>query len=271
MKKVLNTILYILFIVFYSISCLTVSSDKFSGYFAYHSTKFLFGKLILLFAVMLAITALNRKNASKILNYHTVYINIVLVALIIDTLFTHLSGSLLYFRVWWLAAIFITEAAVYLGAIIGKFNDFYLFSKKFWRSLAPTYIFTFLLLFARTPADNLTTNFTLGQGTFRLLKFIIENKGNADSEVFYIVAGNVLFFIPIAFLIKALIPSIKYYKILIIGIILPFIVEGYQYIFKCGDVDIDDIVFNIFGFLTGLILCIIEDKYNKAEKKRLSQ
>ena len=43
---------------------------------------------------------------------------------------------------------------------------------------------------------------------------------------------------------------------MMIGFITPLFVEAYQMIFKCGQVDIDDIVLNFGGFLIAFIVYI---------------
>ena len=84
-----------------------------------------------------------------------------------------------------------------------------------------------------------------------------------DSEILFFVVGNIIFFLPISFLLQTYCPKIKAYQQIIIGLSLPFIVEGYQFIFKCGDVDIDDIIMNFSGFLIGYLLLIIQNKIKK--------
>jgi glycopeptide antibiotics resistance protein len=50
-------------------------------------------------------------------------------------------------------------------------------------------------------------------------------------------------------------------KIMIIGFITPFLAEGYQFIFKCGQVDVDDIVLNFGGFMIAYLVYILIYKF----------
>ena len=120
---------------------------------------------------------------------------------------------------------------------------------------------SFIVVFLRPISNNLTTNLVPGQGTLAYVNYLI--KYPYDSEILFLVVGNIIFFLPISFLLQTYCPKIKAYQQIIIGLSLPFIVEGYQFIFKCGDVDIDDIIMNFSGFLIGYLLLIIQNKIKK--------
>lgn len=158
-----------------------------------------------------------------------------------------------------------SQAGVFTAVTISSDKTNYkAFYRRFWIGFTPIYVYTFALCFARTPfVGNSSTNIKLGDGTFRMLYAFIGNL-NVDFEAPLIFFGNLLILIPLAFILNAIFKKLKTTHIAIIGTITPFIIEGYQYIFKCGDVDIDDIVLNLLGFYIGLIaMNIISKKYIK--------
>jgi glycopeptide antibiotics resistance protein len=258
-----NKIKYALFIVTYFLSCITISTNQFDGYFGYENTNKLLIKFILVFISVTLVTIINKSQQWKLIEFTEIFSNVLLVFYIFDYFVTNISGSTVYYRLWWLCIIYIANAGYYIGLSITRQPNFEKISRKFWLSMLPTYIFTFLLIFARTPNSYFDVNLKLGQGLLSYLNYLITYFQNAAEFLFNFV-GNVAFFIPLPFLTKAVFPKVKYSVIMIIGIIVPFLVEGYQYIFKCGSVDIDDIVFNLAGFLIGFIALIIEGKiHNK--------
>lgn len=256
----------ILFILTYSLSCFTITTDNtaFPSYLRYTGTLNLLIKFAIIFAVMLVVTVINRKNAVKCVNFSSVFLNITTVIYAFDYYSSNVSGSIDYYRMWWLSAIFITQAGFYIGLSVSKTPNFNRLSRQFWLYFLPTYIFTFLLIFARTPNTYFEVNLKLGQGLISQFDYLKSHFSGNTWPLFNFV-GNVAFFIPIAFMIKAIFPKIKNAFILLLSATVPFFVEGYQYIFKCGSVDIDDIVFNLSGILIGFIIFIAEQKINKKQ------
>lgn len=250
-KSKKETLKLIFFIAIYSFSCLLTSKDIEGNIFYYNSLLFQLIKTLAVFLSVYLATVINKNNINKINKYVSVYTALVGIVYFIDNYTINLSGNRTFFRLWWLSLIHITFFAYYLGLISIKKIDFYKLSKEALKGYSVLYAISFLIVFLRPISNNLTFNFSIGSGTLSYINYLIKYPN--DSEILFLVIGNVIFFIPIAFLIKTFFPKIKAYQQLLIGFILPFIVEGYQLLFKCGDVDIDDIIMNFSGFLTGLI------------------
>lgn len=255
---------YFLFTVTYSLSCFTVSTDRAGGYFSCKTTEFLLFKFFLIFFFVLFMTLINKENLKRILDFISVFLNFVLVMFVFDHYVTNFSGSKYYCRMWWLSAIFIVQAAFYIGMSVLKPVDFYTLAKKFWLSFLPIYLMTFLIIFIRKPNSYLTINTKAGSGILNQIEYIKNNFSNTWPIFNYV--GNVVFFVPVPFLVKNMISKIKDYRILIISAVLPFAVEGYQYIFKCGSVDIDDIILNETGILIGFLIFLLEKRIHRQKK-----
>lgn len=256
----INKIKYLIFAVTFVLSCLTISTDRFDGYLSYSNTNLLLIKFALVFVFVLIAALINKNQSKRIVEFSGIFINILLVFFAFDYFVTHISGSIIYYRMWWLCIIFVANAGLYTGLSISCKNEFDAVSRKFWLSFLPTYVFSFLLVFARKPNTYYELNLKFGSGLISYFDYLLSHN---DAEFLFNFVGNVAFFIPVSFLTKALFPKIKNYLILIIGVIIPFCVEGYQYIFKCGNVDVDDIVFNLFGFLLGFFTLLLEKKLHK--------
>ena len=72
--------------------------------------------------------------------------------------------------------------------------------------------------------------------------------------------GNILLFIPIAFIFTSIFRIYKLSTILISSLILSFIIESLQYIFEVGYADVDDIILNVTGAAAGLYLSIFFER-----------
>lgn len=250
---------YIFFIIVYTLSCLTISSDRFDGSLGFASSEQLIFKFTVIFIFAMAAALLNKNQQKKITDFSSVCLNLILILFIFDYFVVDLSGDQDYCKMWWLCSIYITNAGLYIGLSLGCKNGFEKISRKFWLAFLPTYVFSFLLVFLRKPNIYFSVNLKLGDGLISQLEYLLNNFHSYTWSLFNFV-GNIAFFIPVAFLVKAVFKNIKNYGILIIGVILPFVIEGYQYIFKCGSVDVDDIVFNISGFALGYTAMYIEKK-----------
>ncbi len=271
MKTKADKIEYIGFIIVFALSCFTMSRERLGGYFYYNDLKFQFFKMTLVFFAVLLITILNKNNYKQAGIFTSVFINFTIILYTIDYFVTKFSGNLSFYRLWWLATIFISCFAYFIGCHFYATDSRKIYLRKFWLSFIPVYLISFFIIFIRTPADNLTTNFKIGNGMLKFIPYLMRHIN--DSEVLFNVLGNLIFFIPVSFILKALIPKIKTYQIFIIGILIPLFVEGYQYIFKCGDVDADDFIVNVCGFIIGLLLMkadeLILRKIDDKNKKSL--
>lgn len=213
-------------------------------------------------------TYINTDNLQFIKKFEPIVIWIITGLIIFDYYVTQISGSQFLFRVWWMASAIIAQGITFIVITLSKRNtiEYTAFYKRFWLGFTPLYIFVLILCFARNPfGKNLTTNFILGQGTIQMLIAFIKNV-NVSFEAPLIFFGNLVIFVPLAFIINVLFKSLKNKYIALIGTAVPFLIEGYQYIFSCGDVDIDDIVLNLAGFYIGYIIMIINNTTIKNEE-----
>lgn len=259
-----NNIKMILFAVIYSASCFITSKDIEGNIFYYNSLNFQLLKSTVIFILVFLVTIINRKNIEKINNYASIYTAAVGIIYFADNYTFHLSGSLTFFRLWWLSLIHIVFLAYYLGLFAMKEIDFNKLSVKALKGYSVLYAVSFIVVFLRPISNNLTTNIVPGQGTLAYINYLMKYPN--DSEILFLVVGNIIFFLPISFMLQAYFPKIKPYQQIIIGLALPFIVEGYQFIFKCGDVDIDDIIMNFSGFFIGYLLLIIQNRIKKEKQ-----
>ena len=249
----------ILFALVFTLSCLTMNSDKFKGYNGSHGTAFMFLKFaaVILFTIWASMENVN--NTEFVCKTVKSVLLIITPLLIFDYYITQFGGSLFLFRVWWIAYIITASLTVFLTFTVFKAKNYKLFYYDFWKSFTPIYAFTLFIGFLRTPNTRLSTNFKPGHGTFLMLKAILKNP-NIDFEPYLLFFGNVIIFLPLPFILSAFFKKIKPYQLALIGFAAPFIVEGYQYFLKCGDVDVDDVILNWLGFFIGMALFLLIKK-----------
>lgn len=255
-KSFLNNISIFFFAIIFCLSCFTMNSDKLFGYFKYQSTVFIIIKLALVFLLVFAAGLINRKNIVFITKFEPKAVTAITVLLIFDYYVTQLSGSLFLFRALWIAAIFIAQGALFLSMTISQKdkNEYNHFYRHFWYGFTPLYLFTLIICFLRNPFHgSRTTNIIPFQGTFPMLRAFI-NDIHVSFEAPLIFFGNLLIFVPLPFILFSFLKKAKPVHVALIGLVTPIIVEGYQYIFSCGDVDVDDLLLNWIGFFAGFAL-----------------
>lgn len=81
------------------------------------------------------------------------------------------------------------------------------------------------------------------------------------------IIGNILIFLPIGFTLtehkKA---RLNKFSIIVVGLILSFVIECIQYIWKLGVFEVDDLIHNMFGTYIGAhLFCVLQ----KSEEKKL--
>lgn len=275
MKIKRETLTNIFFILAYSLSCLTVTTNRFGtdrGYLTYCGSVKLIIKFLLIFFFCAAGAFVNRKSPKKAAAFACVYINVILLLYSFDYYVTELSGTQDYYKFMWLSAIFIAQAGYRAGDFLGSCAEKSAYAadtaRKFWRAFIPLYVFSFLLIFARKPGIYYSLNLTPFQGMLSEIDYLISHFSGNSWPLFMLV-GNFAFFVPIPLMLKAVFTRLKNIFVLIVGLCVPFAVEGYQYIFKCGSVDIDDIMLNCAGIVTGFLLLLIgESTYKKLAQKQ---
>jgi glycopeptide antibiotics resistance protein len=243
----------IMFALVFVLSCLTMNNIELKGYNSDRGTAFMFFKFAMVIIFNLWVCLKNLKNTEFVSKTVKLTLLIITPILIFDYYVTNISGSIFLYKVWWIAYVMVASATVFFTLTVFKCENHKKFYYDFWLSFTPLYLFTLYIGFLRKPFTGLTTNFKLGNGTFLMLKAII-NRPSIDFEAYLLFFGNIIIFLPLPFIFSALIKRIKPYQIALIGFAAPFIVEGYQYIFKCGDVDIDDVILNWAGFFIGMLI-----------------
>lgn len=266
MKSKLNNMTVILFIGIFSFVCIWISKETINGLFGFNSFFYQLIKLVLVFICVFFSALINKNNIEKTSDYCCYFTMTIAVIYFIDSCFFRLSGGL-YYRLWWLLTIHIAVFAVYAAAMFMKNIDFKAITKKIIQGYSILYAVSFASIFLRPMGNGATTNFTAGSGTLKFIPYLI--KYPQDWSIWLITLGNVVFFIPIAVILQTLIPKIKLYQQVIIGILIPIFIESYQLIFKCGDVDVDDIILNFAGYLIGLLLLVIQNKIKMNQKKEV--
>ncbi|MBQ9530730.1 MAG: VanZ family protein [Eubacterium sp.] len=241
------------------LSCFTMNSDNLGGYWESNGMPKIMLRYLLIFVFLTFLTIINKTNFSFISKFVKYTLFGITPLVIFDYYVTEFSGGQFLYRVWWISYIIIAAATVFSVATIIKPKEYKCFYYEFWQGFLPIYLFTLFICFLRTPFTSLTTNYIIGNGTLLMLKAIIRNP-HIDFEPYLIFFGNVIIFIPLPFILSAFLKKIKPYQLVLIGLITPFIVEGYQYFLKCGDVDIDDIILNWLGYFIGMGIYLIIKK-----------
>lgn len=257
---------FIIFAVTFTLACLTVSTNRINGYFGYSTTDLLLVKYAVVFCCVFAVTMLNKRNAEKMVNYTCIFNTLLVFLMIFDFYIFNISGTEEYYRMWWICIIFIANAGFFSALALRSGNDFFKLSKRYWLGFTPIYFATFLIVFLRLNTEYFSVNFEIGKGLFSYTDYMISNFHNNTWPVFDL-AGNIAFFIPVVFMIKSIFTRLNDIAVLTIGLALPFIIEGYQFIFKCGAVDIDDIITNCSGILIGFAFAQIIKKYTEKRQQ----
>lgn len=263
MKKALSFTAAVLFAVLYPFSMISSSYSVNNSYFGFHSFTFIYIRYLIIFIIMLFLIYLNKRN-EKLLNvYIPVMLLITSAAAYIDYFITEKFVYNFAYLLWLGVVISVTNAGVFLGATFFVKDAYVTFYKRFWMAYILIYFLIIYVSFIRSPDfQELSVNMELGNGTLKYFKAVFNDPQN-NLYTSLICFGNVLILSPIPFIIYAfkrppLIITLSF------GLLLPLIFEGYQYILKCGDVDIDDIMLNFFGYICGMI--IAEIIYNKRLK-----
>lgn len=264
MKKAYSYIAAIVFAVLYPFSMISSSFSVKNFYFGFHSFSFIYLRYLIIFITMIILVYLNRKNEKLFYLYIPTAIILVSIGIYIEYFITQ-KYIYNYGYLLWTGVVFsVTNAGVFIGATLFFKGDYGKYYKRFWLSYLIFYLLILYVSFIRSPDfQSLTVNTQLGNGTLKYFKAVFNDSAN-NLYTSLICFGNVLILFPLPFIIYALKrPPIV--LSIITGALLPFLFEGYQYFFKCGDVDIDDIVLNFAGYLAALI--IAEIMYKKELKK----
>ena len=250
----------LIFTVFYLFSMFSMHSDRLNSYWSNNGTPYMLFRYVLIAILIVFSVLINQNNIRFITKVISCTVPVITALLIIDYYIFHISGTSILYTLVWLSYILTTLMSLFIvTTLFGKYN-YPTFYKSFWRAFLPLYLFTIIICFLRRPGDNLTLNLELGQGTILMLRAMIDNI-QVSFEAPLIFFGNVGVFVPLPFILSAVSNKLTPPKIMIIGFITPFLAEGYQFIFKCGQVDVDDIVLNFGGLLIAYLVYILIYKF----------
>lgn len=264
MKLNNNKLNRIIYIIIYALCCFTISSNKFEGYLSYH-TRFLYIKYPLIILLVFVAVLLVKDKLNFAVKSSNIILSISVLIFIIDSFTFKIGGTTNFVRIWWLVAMFISELTLFAAlTVFGKSNLNYLY-KQFWLGFIPLYAVILFIAFGRSPNTGIpSVNLIIGKGTFSQLGAFIHR----GKEALQIVTGNLFAFIPLPIMIKTFFPKFNNIVLLVIGLLLPISIEAYQYIFKCGNTDIDDIILNFGGFLIGFFIYLfINQRISKQKAK----
>ncbi len=104
----------------------------------------------------------------------------------------------------------------------------------------------YITVFSRTYHASQKHDFT----PFWSYKAIQEGRDNLVIENFL----NVLLFVPLGILLCGTFRRIKWYQVLLMGLVLSIAIETLQYKMKLGFSDFDDVFHNVIGCLVGFVV-----------------
>ncbi|WP_414838740.1 VanZ family protein [Carnobacterium sp. TMP28] len=94
-------------------------------------------------------------------------------------------------------------------------------------------------------------------------------KGVTLFDYYYNFYGNILWFVPMGFVVAYLLNKKPYFlKTLLTGFCFSFFIEMMQFFLGTGITDIDDLLFNTIGTIVGLICFMIVEKVVEYDKKK---
>lgn len=274
----LTKLLFISALVFSSV--FICHSDRLSGFFSSYGNSIiaLFLKLLLSVVLSAGATILlmyKTNDYSFITKSLCTITGLTSILIIADTYVFHLYGSSFMYEtihtMYFLSAVFACFVTVTLYTAVHPNSRYRTFYKWLWISVTPILLFIFIRVFIRNPDSyqyysvNLEPFYRINQ----MLDYVTHNFSVGMGQT-YILIGNVLFFIPIGFLIPFYLHRLPGWAQLVSGLVLPILIELYQWIFRCGDVDVDDVILNYLGFFIGLLLCKLIEKKVLNHKQKTS-
>lgn len=86
------------------------------------------------------------------------------------------------------------------------------------------------------------------------LKWYLYRHGQDVSSVYLDVIGNIVMFVPVSLFLFVVFGFRRFDYILLFGFLLSVAIEVTQYITGVGFPDIDDVIFNTFGAVLGILI-----------------
>lgn len=156
-----------------------------------------------------------------------------------------------------LISLFTVLAVGWLCARCSKKTvDFAVFYRRFSLGYLPLCVFLFIMEFfvLRTFGnDMVNTNALPFHGEIYYLYHFIRN-GNLTFTVALRSAGNVLYFTSVALALCGTLRRRPMVWGTAVPVVLSVFVESFQYVTRCGDADIDDVILNTLGALLGVLI-----------------
>ena len=261
MKKAMKNILAAAFILMLPFACFSSSFDPHhSFYFGPHTVIYTYVRYIIIVLLLLFTVFLNRRNYKLITYYTPCVICLTSLFAYIDYFITEKLVYNYFYLFMFGISISVCAFSVFLGYTLFIKEGYNRFFKLFWFSYLLIYLLIIYVAFIRNPDSyDLSVNTQLGNGTLKFFKYILSGKDTLYLS--YICLGNIFILSPLPFIIKAINSKAPIILYAASGALMPLLFEGYQYLLKCGNVDIDDLVLNWLGFILGcIILKIISTK-----------
>lgn len=102
-----------------------------------------------------------------------------------------------------------------------------------------------LTLFRQTTLENYEINFTL------FVDLINVYKKSGLWQFIRLFIGNIVWFIPFGFMLPKMLKKCNFTTVTLSGFLLTLLIEILQLVFKKGICEIDDLILNIAGTMTG--------------------
>lgn len=84
---------------------------------------------------------------------------------------------------------------------------------------------------------------------------------------FYNIVGNIVWFVPLGLALPQVFKGCGFWRVLLLGALLSITIESLQYLFYTGISDIDDVIFNTLGAITGWILLSVYRLLTKLKRQ----
>lgn len=111
-----------------------------------------------------------------------------------------------------------------------------------WLSVVTVYFVCFVYI----------TLFKREVGSFRLVELSPFVSFVLSDPEFYYVIENVILFIPLGMLVPIKCGALRrFYRMLILALMISAAIESLQYVFACGKTEVDDLITNVFGAWIG--------------------
>lgn len=239
--------------------------DTLFGYFSNHNSLFIMARAFVFFLLLLLTTYINRNNPRCVSIIYAALLLLMMAAVYYDYFHSHHLLYNFYYAIMVCATVSAACISVFIGGtLFFQKQDYLFFFRIFWIVFLSVYLFLLYIAFLRSPESfSFSYNYHIGQGTIKYFKAILQQPN--DIYLMFICFGNILVLMPIPFIIYAVSKKANLVVNICVSVLLPVLIESYQYIFKCGDVDIDDIILNAAGMMISYVI-LKQILKNKTEK-----